>query len=148
MRWLLDTNVVSETIQARPHQQVALWIERQSVELTAISVVTLAELREGASINPEERRRKQLADWIDVDITSWFAERVLPLKLEVLVDWLAVGRRLRKQGLTRNSADLLIAATARVHNLIVVSRNVRDFAGTGVALYDPWNDAMHRLELA
>jgi hypothetical protein len=148
MRWLLDTNVVSETIQARPHQQVALWIARQSVELTAISVVTLAELREGASINPEERRRKQLADWIDVDITTWFAERILPLKLEVLVDWLAVGRRLRKQGLTRNSADPLIAATARVHNLIIVSRNVRDFAGTGVALYDPWNDEVHRLEPA
>jgi predicted nucleic acid-binding protein len=51
-------------------------------------------------------------------------------------------------GDARNSADLLIASTARVHNLIIVSRNARDFAGTGVVVYDPWNGETHRMELA
>jgi predicted nucleic acid-binding protein len=51
-----------------------------------------------------------------------------------LLDWLDVGRKLSSKGMIRNSADLLIAATARVHGLIIVSRSVRDFAGTGVVV--------------
>ncbi len=79
---------------------------------------------------------------------SWLGERMLSVTLEILVDWLDVGRRLSAKGMTRNSADLLVASTARIHGLIVVSRNVRDFAGTGVVVYDPWNSETHRTELA
>ncbi len=147
MRWLLDTNVVSETVQPRPNRAVVAWIARQPGELTAISIVTLAELREGTASNPNERRRNELTHWLDVDVMSWLGERILPLTLEILIDWLDVGHRVARQGMTRNSADLLIAATARMHNLIVVSRNVRDFAGTGVVVYDPWNGETHRTEL-
>ncbi len=148
MRWLLDTNVVSETVQARPDRAVAAWIGRQPDELTAISMVTLAELRGGASSNADERQRSELTHWLDVSVMSWFGERILPVTLEILVDWLEIGHRLARQGMTRSSADLLIASTARVHDLIIVSRNVRDFAGTGVVVYDPWNNETHRTEPA
>ena len=147
MRWLFDTNVVSETVHPRPNRGVLAWITRQPDELTAISIVTLAELREGASSDSDERRRSELAHWLDHTVMPWLGERSLPLTLEILIDWLDVGHRLSRQGMTRDSADLLIAATARVHNLILVSRNVRDFAGTGVVVYDPWNGDTHRLEL-
>ena len=110
-------------------------------------MVTLAELRAGAAANPNELRRTKLTQWLDVTVASWLGERALPVTLEVLMDWLEVGDRLAKQGMTRNAADLLIAATARIHALIVVSRNVGDFAGTGVLVYDPWNDETHRMEL-
>jgi predicted nucleic acid-binding protein len=53
-----------------------------------------------------------------------------------------------QQGMTRDPADLLIAATARVNGLIIVTRNVRDFAATGVVVYDPWNGETHRMETA
>jgi predicted nucleic acid-binding protein len=76
---------------------------------------------------------------MDTAVASWLGERTLPATLEILVDWLDLGRKLSAKGMTRNPADLLIAATARVHGLIVVSRKVRDFAGTGVVVYDPWN---------
>jgi predicted nucleic acid-binding protein len=148
VRWLLDTNVVSESVQPRPNRVVAAWIARQPDDLMAISMVTLAELREGAASNPNERRRGELLQWLDVTVTAWFAERTLPVTLEILMDWLDAGRRLARQGMTRNPADLLIAATARVHGLIIVSRNVRDFAGTGIVVYDPWTSETHRMEQA
>ena len=148
MKWLLDTNVLSESIQPRPNREVLTWIGRQPDDLLAISIVTLAELRGGALSNPNVQRRAELVQWLDVTIASWLGERTLALTLEVLMDWLDVGRRLRKQGLPRDPADLLIASTARVHNLIIVSRNARDFAGTGVVVYDPWNSETHRTELA
>jgi toxin FitB len=147
VRWLLDTNVVSETVQPRPNRAVIAWIAGQPDELMAISMVTLAELREGAASNPNEQRRNALTQWLDVDVAAWLGERTLPVTLDILMDWLEVGHRLARQGMTRNSADLLIAATAREHGLIVVSRNARDFAGTGVVVYDPWNSETHRMEL-
>jgi toxin FitB len=148
VRWLLDTNVVSESIQPRPNRAVVAWIARQPDDLIAISMVTLAELRHGAASNPNEQRRGELMQWLDVTVASWLGERTLPVTLEILVDWLDTGRRLAGQGMTRNSADLLIAATARLHNLTIVSRNVPDFAGTGVVVYDPWNSETHHMELA
>jgi predicted nucleic acid-binding protein len=148
VRWLLDTNVVSESIQPRPNRAVVAWIARQPDDLMAISMATLAELRHGAAANPNEQRRGELMQWLDVTVASWLGERTLPVTLEILMDWLDVGRRLARQGMTRNSADLLIAATARLHNLTIVSRNVPDFAGTGVVVYDPWTSETHRMEQA
>lgn len=147
MRWLLDTNVVSETGRLRPDRKVTTWFSRQPEELMAISMVTLAELREGAAIHVDNQRRNELAQWLDTSVMRWLGENALPVTLEILVDWLDVGRKLSAKGMTRNPADLLIAATARVHGLTIVSRNVRDFAGTGVVVYDPWNSETHRMEL-
>lgn len=148
MRWLLDTNVVSETGRIRPNRAVTTWFSRQPEELVAISVVTLAELREGAKRHLDNRRRIELDQWVDTNVLPWLGERILPVTLEILVDWLDIGRKLSTKGMTRNSADLLIASTARVYNLVIVSRNARDFAGTGVVVYDPWNSETHRMEPA
>jgi predicted nucleic acid-binding protein len=127
---------------------VVTWFSRQPEDLVAISVVTMAELREGVARNADHVRRSELDRWVDTTVMSWLGERMLPVTLEILVGWLDVGRKLSSKGTTRNFADLLIAATARVHGLIIVSRNVRDFAGTGVVVYDPWNNETHRTELA
>jgi hypothetical protein len=148
VRWLLDTNVVSETGRDRPNRQVLAWCSQQPQELVAISMVTLAELREGAAIHADSARGNRFAEWLETAVMPWLGERILPVTLEILVDWLDVGRKFSNKGMTRNPADLLIAATARAHNLIIVSRNVRDFTGTGVVVYDPWTSETHRMEQA
>jgi predicted nucleic acid-binding protein len=144
----LDTNVVSETGRVRPDRAVTAWFSRQSDELIAISIVTLAELREGAARHDDNQRRVELDHWVDAIVLPWLGDRVLPVTLDILVHWLDLGHKLSARGMTRNSADLLIASTARVHNLIIASRNARDFAGTGVVVYDPWTSETHRTELA
>jgi predicted nucleic acid-binding protein len=144
----LDTNVVSETGQIRPNRTVITWFSRQPEELVGISIVTLAELREGAARHLDNQRRIELDQWVDTTVLPWLGDRILPVTLDILVEWLDVGRKLSSKGMTRNSADLLIASTARVHNLIIASRNARDFAGTGVVVYDPWTSETHRMEQA
>ena len=148
MKWLLDSNVVSEPVREKPNSAVVNWLAAKPKGETAISVVTLAELRDGAASARDERKRQQLTSWIESEITQFFEDHTLPLSLDILLDWLALSRKLRRSGHTRDPADLLIAATARVHNLILVSRNIRHFAGTGVVVYDPWSDELHRTELA
>lgn len=146
MKWLLDTNVVSETIRPRPHSAVLAWLATQPPEHAAISIVTLAELQAGIQSAADPRRRTQLLEWADRTVPDWFQDRILPLTVALLTDWLQIGRALARGGSTRDPADLLIAATARAYDLVIVSRNVRDFAGTGTIVYDPWNDKTHRME--
>lgn len=148
MKWLLDTNVVSETIQARPDAGVMAWMAARAPEQFAISIVTLAELREGAALAPDEAKRAFLRQWIDAAIEPFFGDRTLPLSAAILVDWLGLARRLGARGRPQSAPDLLIAATARRHDLILVTRNSRDFAGTGVTLYNPWSNETQVMDLA
>jgi toxin FitB len=122
------------------------WLTQQSQDAAAISAVTMAELVEGAGAVTDTTRRNQLRRWLDETVVPWFSDQVLPLTQDVLVDWLILSRKLAASGISRSAPDLLIAATARVGDLTVVTRNVRDFADTGVVVYDPWNDQTHRMD--
>jgi predicted nucleic acid-binding protein len=146
VKWLLDTNVVSEGVRKKPNTNVVTWVATKATVDVAISIVTLAELRDGALSVRDQATRRTLIEWIDNEVAGPFSSCMLPLNTEVLIDWLTLSRRLRAKRITRDSADLLLAATARVFDLIVVTRNVRDFGGTGVVVYDPWNDETHRME--
>ena len=146
MKWLLDTNVISESVRDRPNPAVLAWLGRRVPEQMAISVVTMAELQDGAWSAANATRRRQLTQWLDQDFPASFAEQILPLTSEILVDWLRLARKLAAKGMTRAAPDLLIAATARVHDLIVVSRNRRDFDGTGIIVYDPWTGETHKMD--
>lgn len=145
MKWILDTNVISETIKRQPHDGVMSWLGGHPVDEMTISILTLAEIREGISSAPAHNRR-ELTLWLETDVETKFAQRVLPLTPEVLIDWLRMCRLLAAERMIRRAADLLIASTARVHDLVVVTRNVRDFANTGVVLYDPWGGKTHVME--
>lgn len=146
MKWVLDTNVVSEIGRKRPSPAVLAWTARQPTEDTAISIVTLAELRSGADAAPDERQRRELIAWLDDTVLRSFDGRVLPLTLQILTDWVSSGRRLAASRTTREASDLLIASTARIHNLTVVTRNTRDFEGTGVTVYNPWTGETQKME--
>jgi predicted nucleic acid-binding protein len=138
MKWLRDTDVVSENVKRRPKRGVIDWIARCPPSLVAISIVTLAELRVGAETTANRDRRAELMSWIEEEIENLFRNRTLPLTTEILIEWIQLARRNAAAGMTRAPADLLIGATARVHDLVIVSRNARDFAGMGVFVYDPW----------
>jgi predicted nucleic acid-binding protein len=144
VKWLLDTNVVSEAIRPRPSAAVTRWLEKLEPQQLAISDVTLAELRYGTNTLRHESKRG-LETWL-ANMTRRFHGRTLPLTVDVLTDWLWLARRLRARGRPQSAPDLLIASTARVHALTVATRNVRDFADTGVVVYDPWNNHTHRMD--
>ena len=145
MKWLLDTNVISETIKRQPHQNVIAWLAQQPADQMAISIVTVAEIKNGISFAPESDRR-QLTRWFEDDVEPKFAGRVLPLASDILIDWIRLCRRLAAERMTRRAADLLLAATVRVHKLTLVTRNVRDFTATGLVVYDPWNGKTHVMD--
>ena len=131
--YLLDTNVVSELRRPRPNPTVVAWLERVVDTDLHLCAVTLGELQAGVEITREQDPRKaaEIDAWIDRVAETW---NVLPLDGRVFRTWAKLMHRQSDHLL----ADALIAATAAVHHLVVVTRNVRDFVQLGAETLDPF----------
>jgi toxin FitB len=146
VKWLLDTNVVSESVRPNPSRRVLAWIAAHPGDQFAISILTIAELHTGVAALNNVARQRSFELWMSTYVLPNFRDRTLPVTLDVLVDWLNLSRILNAKGGRRPPVDLLIAATARVHDLTIVTRNVRDFVNTGVVVYDPWSGDTHVMD--
>jgi predicted nucleic acid-binding protein len=138
LRFLLDTNVLSETRRPEPDPRVLGWLDRLDEDRAFVSVVTLAEIRRGVALMQRGRRRDALSRWLETDLVDRFARRILAVDERTAFAWGDLMAEARRRGLGLNSMDGLIAATAITHGLILVTRNVRDFRGLDVELLDPW----------
>lgn len=136
---VLDTNVVSEVIRPVPEARVLRWLDAQAPEALSITAVTVGEIVHGVARLPEGRRRDRLAALVEEHVTTTFAGRVLPYD----ADAARVGGTLlalrERAGRPMSLADAQIAAICRVHGATLATRNVRDFAATGVDVVDPWD---------
>ena len=138
--WLLDTNIVSELRKRNCHPLVKQWSERQLPQSFYLSTVTLAEIRFGIERATGEAFRQELTQWLNETLRPWFSDRILPVDEAVILKWRHMVEQGRKQGYTHSQPDLFIAATAALHNLCVVTRNVIDFQKSGVAVFNPFLD--------
>lgn len=136
--FLLDTNVLSELRRPRPDPRVVAFVGAQPLERLFVSTVTFAEIRFGIELVADIHKRAQLNDWLQLQLRPMFGYRVLPVSEDVMFKWRLMVEQGRKAGRTFSQPDLIIAATAAQHGLAVVSRDAAGYAGTGVALVDPW----------
>lgn len=131
--YLVDTNVVSEA--RRGTRQAVGWLLSVEPYSIYLSVVTLGEVMRGIALKQrsDPLAAAHLADWLR-RLRHDYADRILPITDQVAIEW---GRlaALRPRG----DADALIAATAVVHQLTLVTRNVVDFADTGAVVVNPWS---------
>jgi predicted nucleic acid-binding protein len=134
--FLLDTNVVSEIRKPRPNPGVASWYEGVTGPELFLSVLVVGEIQQGVTRLGRRDRRQAAAyeTWLG-RLQRTFGDRVLPISQDVALEW---GRL--NAGDPLPVVDGLLAATARVHDLTLVTRNVADVARTGVALLDPFED--------
>jgi len=119
VKWLLDTNVLSEMVRPRANQNVISWLSEQPHVDIAISIVTFAEIREGIESSSNLIRRRQLTEWFESTIMTLFQQQVLPLEETILIDWLGLSRKLAQRQITRQAPDLLLASTARDRKSVV-----------------------------
>ncbi|MBS77775.1 type II toxin-antitoxin system VapC family toxin [Variovorax sp.] len=136
--FLLDTNVLSELRRPRPEPRVVAFVAAQPLESLFVSTVTFAEIRFGIELVADIHKRARLNDWLQLQLRPLFGYRVLPVSEDVMFKWRLMVEQGRKAGRTFSQPDLIIAATAAQHGLAVVSRDAAGYAGTGVALVDPW----------
>lgn len=139
MMYVLDTNVVSElrkVRQGKADAHVAAWVEHVDAADLFISAITVLELEMGVLLleRKDATQGATLRLWLEQRVLPEFAERTLPIDT-------AVARRCAQLHVPdrRGERDALIAATALVHGMTVVTRNVADFHATGVPLLNPWD---------
>lgn len=139
--YLLDTVVLSELRKRRRDPGVVAWVERQRTADLFLSVVTIGEIERGIALlqnSQDPEFAGTLVAWLDT-VLVLYADRILPFDLGASRRW---GQLSAVIG--NDSADLMIAATAIEHGLVVVTRNVRDFAPTGAAIYNPFQPTPRR----
>lgn len=137
MSYLLDTNVISETIRRQQNKLVIGWLEQIPAEALFVSVLTLGELRKGIERLADKKRREKLRLWLEHELPAWFEGRVLPVDLAVAERW---GRLLAEVGSSVPTIDSLLVATALHYELRLVTRNVRDFDYPGLEVINPWQN--------
>ena len=129
---LADTNVISEFVKSTPDAQFMRWL--QTVQLMAISTITLEEAHFGLAWHPNTRKLalfNALVQSLHV---------VYPITPAIAQRGGALRGQFQAQGITRSAPDMLIAATAIEHQLVLATRNVRDFMGCGVQVVNPFDD--------
>ena len=138
MRLLLDTNVLSEVTKPSPDTDVLGWLDRLDEDRTFISVVSIAEIRRGVALMDEGRRRDSLTEWLARDLPQRFEQRVLPVDEAVALAWGDLMGVAKRRGRGLSSMDGLIGATAIAQRLTLATRNIKDFDGFEIDLYNPW----------
>ncbi len=138
MKYLLDTNVISETSKRQPDARVLAWLAQTTLAESAISAISLGELRRSIELVQDEPRRANLGAWYQTRVRATFAGRTLALDENVMEIWGEQTAARSSQGLNVDAFDGLIAATAIAHGLSLVTRNTNHFKHFGITLVNPW----------
>lgn len=134
IRYLLDTNIISEVTKPRPSARLLGWLEEQEDDSLFISTLTLGEIHKGILEMPVGRRQKQLREWFDSaqGPRALFAGRVLSFDESAALCWARLMAEGRLQGRPRSPLDMMIAAIAIHHDCQIVTANEKDFAGLSI----------------
>jgi predicted nucleic acid-binding protein len=138
--YLVDTNIPSELTPEKPDVRVEAFLDKAGRSSLFLSVLTIGEICKGIANLPPSQKRTGLEQWLDKAVRSWFSGRVLPVTEAIAGRWGYLAAAAKQKGMTLAVVDGVIAATALHHNLILVTRNVKDFAGLGVGLVNPWDE--------
>jgi toxin FitB len=138
MNWLIDTNVISESRRVNPAPAVAQWISSVGLGQSYTSAMVLAELVYGAAVVTDISKRLALQEWIENVVRPWFDGRILSIDEATLVRWRILRRDSDARKQPAPAVDLLIAATALEHGLVVATRDTAPFVGAGLPVFNPW----------
>ena len=139
MNYLLDTCVISELVKAIPNGNVMDWINHTPNERLFLSVITIGEIRKGITKLPNSKKKHRLTNWLNTLLENYEA-KIYPVDLAVAESWGNIQGKAENNGTPVTSVDSLIAAVDQTHNLIVVTRNEKDFAATNITILNPWKN--------
>jgi predicted nucleic acid-binding protein len=138
MNYLLDTCVLSEFTRRQPEPRVVDWLDSIDEEKLFISVITIGEIQRGIERLPDSHRKTELLVWMNTELLTRFAGRMVALDAPTMFLWGSLVARLEATGQPMGVMDSLILASALQNNLIVATRNVSDFLPGGVQVINPW----------
>ncbi len=138
MQYLLDTCTISELTRDVPDGNVVLWFEAREERRLYLSAITIGEIERGIYQLPQSKKRTRLEKWFYDDVVPSFSGRIFDITQSTMSTWARITADLKEKATVRPSFDSLLEATALEHDLILVTRNVRNFQGSSVTILNPW----------
>lgn len=138
MRYLLDTCVLSDAARPRQYAQLAKWLGAQSISDFAVASLTIGELRYGVQRLVPGKKRERLKHWLETELLAAFAGRVLGIDVPVAESWALLRAAGDAAGRPLPLVDGLLLATAQVHGLTLVTRDIAELDGRGVRVFSPY----------
>ncbi|MCX5905852.1 MAG: type II toxin-antitoxin system VapC family toxin [Deltaproteobacteria bacterium] len=138
MKYLLDTCVISEVVKKEPNPAVIRWLDTGDEGRMYLSVLTLGELIKGITKLPIGEKKEKLQSWVRNDLAVRFGPRLVEIDTEIARAWGMLLGEAERRGEKLPVIDSLIAVSASVHDLIVVTRNVQDMARCQAKVFNPW----------
>jgi predicted nucleic acid-binding protein len=139
MSFLLDTNVISEPKQKQPNERVLEWLDEQDESKFYLSILTIGEIKKGIARLESSRKKAGLESWLE-QLRIRFSPRILPLSEKTFLVWGKMCGELDRQGVLRPGFDSLLEATALEHDLIFVTRNIKNFFDSQITIINPWEE--------
>ena len=140
MAYLLDTCTISEMVAVQPNANVLSWFQAQDEKTLFLSIVTIGEIEKGIYQLPAGKKRTSLETWLFDYLVPNFYGRILDINRRMITTWAKMIADLKTKGIVRPSFDSLIEAAALHHQLILVTRNVKNFQNSQVTILNPWED--------
>ncbi len=140
MAYLLDTCTISEMVAVQPNANVLSWFQEQDEKTLFLSIITIGEIEKGIYQLPASKKRTLLETWLFDDLVPNFHGRILDINRRMITTWAKMIADLKTKGIVRPSFDSLIEAAALHHQLILVTRNVKNFQNSQVTILNPWED--------
>ena len=138
MKYLADTDLVSEPRQKMPNARAMQWLQEHDHELV-LSAITIGEIKKGIELYPDSRKKTELSKWLE-GLMLDFEGAILPFtELEALT-WGKLYAKAQKNGRKPPSMDSINAAIAMHHGVVLATRNENDYVGTGVKTVNPWTE--------
>lgn len=138
MNYLLNIWFISELRKPEPNKPVLEWFKAAEDNNPFISVLTIGELRYGIDLLPDKAKKNNLEDWLR-SIEHSFADIIVPIDEKIAGKWGQMRAAAQARGNSLSVIDGLLAATCEVYELILVTRNGKDFAVIGIPIYNPWD---------
>lgn len=137
---LLDTNIISELGKPEPQQSVVDFL--MTLPVAWLSTITLHELEYGLALLPKGNRRSAIENTVSA-LVSQYGDYIITVGQHEAQQAALLRAAMKQQGKVLHLADSLIAGTAKVHNLVIATRNIKDFEGLGVELINPFSPYNH-----
>jgi tRNA(fMet)-specific endonuclease VapC len=141
LKYLLDTNIISEFVSKKPSQKVLDYVNSLDENDIYLSVITIGEIRFGIEKLDKDNQKKRirmLSDWLENDLIQRFNGRILDVDLQVMLKWGEVNAQLQKLGKTMPIMDSLIASSCLAKELILITRNEKDFYSFDIEMINPF----------
>lgn len=138
MSFLLDTCVLSELVKVKPNAGLITWFEEQTAQQLFISSLTIGELSKGIAKLEQGKRKTHLDYWLNTQVIESFSGRILSIDTGIAFNWGVLQAETEASGKPVPAIDSLIAATAKKHQLILVTRNTKDMENCAIKLLNPW----------